>query len=51
MTAEEVIQYCRANLAVYKAPKRVEFRDMLPKLVGGAKIDKRALHAEEAEQA
>jgi len=48
MSAEEVIQYCRDNLAVYKAPKHVEFRGSLPKLVGGAKIDKRVLHEEEA---
>lgn len=50
LTAEEVIQYCRANLAVYKAPKRVELREALPKLTGGAKIDKRALHEEEAKE-
>jgi long-chain acyl-CoA synthetase len=51
MTAEEVIQYCRDNLAVYKAPKHVEFRGELPKLTGGAKIDKLRLKAEEAESA
>jgi len=50
LTAEEVIQYCRSNLAVYKAPKHVVFRDALPKLTGGAKIDKRSLRAEEAEK-
>jgi long-chain acyl-CoA synthetase len=50
MTADDVVQYCRANLAVYKAPRHIEFRDTLPKLVGGVKIDKRRLHAEEAEK-
>jgi len=50
MTADDVVQYCRANLAVYKAPKHVVFREALPKLVGGAKIDKRALHVEEEQK-
>lgn len=31
LTAEELIQYCRDNLAAYKVPKRIEFRDALPK--------------------
>jgi long-chain acyl-CoA synthetase len=30
-TEGEIIDYCRANLAVFKAPKRVAFRDSLPK--------------------
>jgi len=30
-TAEEIIAYCKANLAGYKVPKSVEFRDALPK--------------------
>ncbi|MFM9940085.1 MAG: class I adenylate-forming enzyme family protein [Hyphomicrobiaceae bacterium] len=29
-TAEELIAYCRANLAAYKAPRRNMFRDALP---------------------
>ena len=31
LTAEEVIKFCRANLAGYKLPRQVEFRDELPK--------------------
>jgi long-chain acyl-CoA synthetase len=30
-TESEIIDYCRANLAVFKAPKRVAFRESLPK--------------------
>ena len=29
-TAEELIAYCRANLAAYEAPRRVVFKDALP---------------------
>ena len=35
LTAEEVIQYSREKLAVYKAPKMVEFIDALPKSAVG----------------
>jgi long-chain acyl-CoA synthetase len=31
LTAAELIAHCRANLAAYKVPKQVEFRDRLPK--------------------
>jgi long-chain acyl-CoA synthetase len=31
LTPEELIKYCRANLAGYKVPRQVEFRDELPK--------------------
>ena len=30
-TEAEIIEYCRANIAVFKAPKRVAFKDALPK--------------------
>ena len=30
-TAEELIEYCRKELAVYKIPRQIEFRDELPK--------------------
>lgn len=30
-TAEEIIAYCRENLAAYKVPRFIEFRDSLPK--------------------
>ncbi len=45
-TAEEIIDFCRENLAPYKVPKFVEFRDELPKTMVG-KILRRALVEEE----
>ncbi len=42
LTAERVLEHCRNNLAGYKVPKRVEFRDELPKTNMG-KILRRAL--------
>ena len=30
--AEEVVSYCKKNLAAYKVPKIIEFIDELPKL-------------------
>ncbi len=30
-TADELLDYCRANLAPFKVPKAIEFRDTLPK--------------------
>lgn len=41
VTEEEIRQYCRAELAAYKAPRRVEFIDDMP--VEAAKIRKREL--------
>jgi long-chain acyl-CoA synthetase len=41
-TEEEIYQYCRKNLAAYKVPRQVEFRDQLPKTSVG-KILRRAL--------
>lgn len=46
MTEEEVTEYCKANLAAYKVPKLVEFRDELPKTMIG-KILRRTLREEE----
>jgi long-chain acyl-CoA synthetase len=37
VTAEELIEHCRRNIASYKKPKAVEFLDSLPRLAGGAK--------------
>jgi len=34
-TEEELIEFCRQNLAPYKVPKFVEFRDSLPKTLVG----------------
>lgn len=42
---EEIIHYCRENLAAYKVPRIVEFRDKLPK-TGVGKILRRALREE-----
>ncbi|MGB4681721.1 MAG: long-chain fatty acid--CoA ligase [Dethiobacteria bacterium] len=46
MTEEEVIEYCKANLARYKVPTLVEFRKELPKTMVG-KILRRMLVEEE----
>jgi long-chain acyl-CoA synthetase len=40
LTEEEVIQFCKTRLAAYKVPKRVEFRDALPKTVVGKVLRK-----------
>lgn len=44
-TEEELIEYCRKNLAAYKVPKLIEFRSELPKTNVG-KILRRALREE-----
>ncbi|MFB3895492.1 MAG: long-chain fatty acid--CoA ligase [bacterium] len=43
VSEQELIGYCRAQLAAYKIPKSIEFRDSLPKTSNG-KILKRALY-------
>jgi len=35
VTEEEIIQFCRANMAHFKAPKAVEFVEALPKTATG----------------
>ncbi len=45
-TEEEILDFCRENLAPYKVPKFVEFRDSLPKSTVG-KILRRVLLEEE----
>ncbi len=45
-TADEIRQYCRKNLAAYKVPKHVEFREALPKSMVG-KVLRRVLGQEE----
>jgi long-chain acyl-CoA synthetase len=47
-TEEEIIEFCRENLAYYKVPKFVEFRDELPKTMVG-KILRRVLVQQELE--
>jgi len=41
-TAEELIGWCRARIAAFKAPRRIEFLSELPK-TGSGKVSKRAL--------
>jgi long-chain acyl-CoA synthetase len=45
-TEEEIIEFCRENLAYYKVPRFVEFRDELPKTMIG-KMLRRVLLEEE----
>jgi long-chain acyl-CoA synthetase len=47
-TDEEILAFCRQNLAAYKVPKYVEFRDTLPKTMVG-KILRRELLTSELE--
>ena len=49
-TAEQIIAYCRSNLAAYKVPRLVEFRDGLPKS-GILKILRMTLREEERAKA
>ncbi|MDY6935450.1 MAG: long-chain fatty acid--CoA ligase [Spirochaetota bacterium] len=46
---EEILKYCKENLARYKVPKFVEFRDELPKSTIG-KILRKELRKEELEK-
>src|SRR5699024_10480409 len=48
--AEEIMSFCRARLASYKAPHRVTFIDQLPKTSSG-KILRRTIRAEAVEAA
>ena len=50
LTDEELISYCKENLAPYKVPKLVEFREELPKSAVG-KLLKRVLADEERRKA
>jgi len=50
VTEEDLVAYCKENLAPYKVPKVLEFRDELPKSAVG-KILKRVLAEEEREKA
>lgn len=45
-TEEEIIQFCKKNLAKYKIPKSVEFRKEMPKTLVG-KVLRRVLVEEE----
>jgi long-chain acyl-CoA synthetase len=50
LTEEDLIAHCKDNLAPYKVPALVEFRDELPKSAVG-KLLKRVLAEEEREKA
>ena len=50
VTEQELVSYCKENLAAYKVPKLVEFRDELPKSAVG-KILRRMLADEERNKA
>ena len=43
---KDLIQFCRTQLAPYKAPRQIEFRETLPKS-GALKILRRELRDEE----
>jgi fatty-acyl-CoA synthase len=45
ITVEEIIAHCRGKIAGYKIPKRVEFRDAIPRTATG-KIQKFKLREE-----
>lgn len=45
LTAEDVIAFCRRSLTAYKVPRRIEFREELPKTNVG-KVLRRALREE-----
>jgi long-chain acyl-CoA synthetase len=38
ITSEEIIKYCRDNLAKYKVPKKVIFKDKIPTNITGKKL-------------
>jgi long-chain acyl-CoA synthetase len=44
--AEELIAFCRQQMAAYKYPRQIEFLDELPKTVSG-KLLRRELSARE----
>ncbi len=50
ITAESLVEFCRAELAPYKIPRHVEFRDTLPKSTV-LKVLRRELRAEELTKA
>jgi len=45
VTEEEIIQFCRTNLATYKAPRMVAFVDELPKTLVGKVLRRRLREA------
>ena len=45
VTEEELVQFCRSNLATYKAPRKVTFVDELPKTLIGKVLRRRLREA------
>jgi fatty-acyl-CoA synthase len=50
VSEQDIIAWCRDNMAVYKAPTQVQFVDVLPKS-GSGKVMWRALQEAEGEKA
>ncbi len=48
---EEIIQFCRSNLATYKAPRKVTFVDELPKSLIGKVLRRKLRETESGRQA
>ncbi len=44
VTEEEIIQFCKDRMAHYKAPKSIDFMDILPR-TGSGKIHKKEIRA------
>jgi len=51
LTEEDVITYCRENLAPYKVPKIIEFIDELPKSAVGKVLRRKLKEMEQAKEA
>lgn len=49
VSAQDIIAWCRENMAVYKVPREVEFLDALPKS-GAGKVMWRLLQEQERER-
>jgi long-chain acyl-CoA synthetase len=49
ISEEEIINFCKENLAYYKVPKIIEFRGELPKTDVG-KVSRRELREESEER-
>ena len=50
VTEQDIIDWCRDNMAVYKVPRKVQFADALPKS-GAGKVMWRLLQEQEASAA
>ena len=47
VSGEQIVEWCRANMSVYKAPRQIRFVDALPKTASG-KVLKRVLREQAA---